>query len=161
MPTPTYDLIASSVLSTDAVTVTFSSIPGTYRDLVLVADGSIEAGYAPDILLRFNGDTGSNYNFLFMYGTGANAESFGLSGSRIAGWQERSNFIAHIMDYSATNKHKTTLTRYNTNQTSYGLGATVMRWANTSAITSLRIDASNDPADFKSGTTFYLYGIVS
>lgn len=160
MPTPTHELIASSVLSADAVSVTFSSIPQTYRDLVLVADGSIEAGYAPDILLYFNNDTGANYNFILTYGTGTDAYSFALSGARIAGWQEKSSLIANIMDYRAS-KHKTTITRYNTNQTSYGVGATAMRWANTSAITSLKIEASTNPADFKVGSTFYLYGIVS
>jgi hypothetical protein len=56
MPTPTYDLIESTALGSSASSITFSSIPSTYRDLVLVidvigTDSSVNTLYARSILI--------------------------------------------------------------------------------------------------------------
>jgi hypothetical protein len=55
----TYVAIAEQTLGTAAASVTFSSISGTYTDLVLVVTGTMTGG--PDIrcYMQFNGDTGS------------------------------------------------------------------------------------------------------
>jgi hypothetical protein len=156
--TPTYDLIASNVLTSPAASVTFSSIPATYRDLVVVINGD-SGNIAPDLLLEFNGDTtNANYSYVYMQGSGS--ATFSLSGStRYVNTLFESNLvISQIMDYSATNKHKTTITRSNSPEdTSWGVGATASRWANTSAINSVRV--ISDGANFTAGYTFYIYGI--
>lgn len=158
--TATYDLIASNVLSSSASSVTFSSIPATYRDLIIVVrpistSGTI-IGY-----LRFNSDSGANYNWVRMSGDGSSATSFSTSDNGlelvVARTSDNGQGIAHIMDYSATDKHKSVLQRLDDpTQTTRAYAG---RWANTSAINSVTVAASSN--QFASGATFYLYGIVS
>lgn len=168
MPTPTYDLIASNVLSTQSDSVTFSSISGSYRDLILVGVVKTAATGGPSANLRFNSDTGSNYSFVQMSGNGSTASS----GNGTTTYVEMGTnlyisndftyqFMAHILDYSTTNKHKAVLVR--TNQTvdplnsGRGTNALANRWASTSAITSITINVFQAVA----GSSFYLYGLVS
>ena len=67
MPTPTYDLLASSVLGSNTATVSFSSIPSTYQDLVLVVNASATALAFGRVRVNDDFSTyryviGSNYN---------------------------------------------------------------------------------------------------
>ena len=166
MPTPTYDLIASNVLSSNATSVTFSSlntIGSGYRDLVLVAN--VLATATVDSLLRFNSDTGSNYSWVRASGNGSTAASFGnttdgiyLNAVAQFDSTNRGLVITSVLDFAQTNKHKTVLTRSNNAGQGVEMGAG--RWANTSAITSITFQ-SGSSTNFQSGSTFYLYGIVS
>lgn len=163
MPTPTYDLIASNVLSSTASSVTFSSISGSYRDLVLVIDSAASSGVY--INLRFNSDTGANYYWLGFGNSGttpATTRDGGATSLRIGqytypGSGLKTLQIVHIMDYSATDKHKATLSRGN--RADLGVDALSGRWENTSAITSVTIFPG--AGTLSSGGSFYLYGIVS
>jgi hypothetical protein len=163
VPTPTYDLIASNVLGSSAASVTFSSIPATYRDLVLVINSAASAGVY--INLRFNSDTGANYHWVVMGGDGSTTVSTSDSGadrlrigySSYPSSGNNSLQIAHIMDYSATDKHKTVLSRGN--QSATGVDAVAGRWASTSAINS--VTALLGSGTFSVGGSFYLYGLVS
>ena len=164
MPTPTYDLIASNVLGTATATVTFSSIPATYRDLILVTT-PISASGTQYPTFRINGDTGSNYSWVVMSGTGSAAQSFTSSGTSAnstqnAGVGTSAGFIGiyQFLDYSATDKHKTILYRSNNPNIGAGTDAFAARWANTAAINSIAFTAS---ANYAIGSTFYLYGIAS
>lgn len=159
--TATYDLIASNVLTSSASSVTFSSIPATYRDLVLVVTGTNATG-DQTIRMQFNSDTGANYNDVRINGNGSTASSLATSGGTDI---QLGNFgttiatlIIQIMDYSATDKHKTVLTRADKADTA--TRATASRWASTSAINTVYLVGSNS-YNFQSGSTFYLYGIVS
>jgi hypothetical protein len=175
MPTATYIALANTTLSTSAGSVTFSSIPATYRDLVVVL-GDIRrtsAGAATiNVGLRFNSDTGTNYPYVRMKGSsgGVISQAFSIAGSMfdvIGGGVDtdvRSMSIINIMDYSATDKHKTGLTRYNLNAND--TTANAFRWANTNAITSITLltldtNAGTASSAFAAGSTFALYGIVS
>jgi len=52
----TYEPIATTTLGSNQTTITFSSIPSTYTDLVIVSNmGTTTASYP---FIRFNGDTG-------------------------------------------------------------------------------------------------------
>jgi hypothetical protein len=153
MPTPTYTLIDSVTLGSSASSVTFSSIDQTFGDLVLVFSGT---GLNNSYYIEFNADaTSSNYSYVRMVAfasPGSGSGAFPQVGSidNVIG-----NNISQIMDYSATDKHKTTISRANFSD--YTLGAYAMRWANTSAITSLKAYADNS---FDSGCTLFLYGIA-
>lgn len=156
MPTPTYTPLATVTLGSSASSVSFSNIPATpYRDLVLVADGT--SSTSDFCFLRFNGDT-SNYTRVGMLGVGASVISFADSDASAIGFQStgRSNNIVQIMDYSATDKHKTYLSRNNVNAAQ--VQANAHRYASTSAITSLAIVPAT--GTISTGTTFSLYGIV-
>lgn len=159
MPTPTYTALATRTLTGTATTITFSSIPATYRDLILVIEGTYSTGTG-NASIRFNGDTGSNYPYIFMLG-GASGASSGQSTTTsllTGGFNSavRNNVVFHIMDYSATDKHKTVLNRMNeAGITTY---AWFGRWANTSAVTTIAVSGTNP---YAIGSTFSLYGIIS
>jgi hypothetical protein len=169
MPTPTYDLIASNVLTSAASSVTFSSIPATYRDLVLVCGNLLNTNPEnSNVVIRLNGDTGSNYTTLKASGDGTNTDSRSVSttffytdldipfGNTAA---QQGLSIVQFMDYSATDKHKTILSRANV--ANRGVGMYAGRWANTAAITSVQALIEASAGQFAIGSSFHLYGIVS
>jgi hypothetical protein len=152
-----YIPLATVTLASSASSVTFSSIPGTYRDLVLVANGTITSG-ADDMRIYYNADTNNaNYSSVEMNGNGSTtASSTFLTAGAFS--TDRAVVIVQIMDYSATDKHKTLLSR--ANRASAGsVGAIVNRWANTAAVTS--VQARIVSVSFAAGTTLALYGIVA
>jgi hypothetical protein len=159
MPTPTYTPLATVTLGSAAASVTFSSIPATYRDLIFVFNGTttIDDGVG----LRFNGDTGSNYTNVRMFGNSGGTGSDTSTTTRIpttAGNSSlRTAFISQVMDYSATDKHKTVLTRNNI--TDNNVAAIAGRWANNAAITSVTVLSPG--STITSGSTISLYAIVS
>jgi len=159
MPTPTYTPLATVTVAIAATSITFSNIPATYRDLVLVANYSTPIGSSSQI--QFNSDTGSNYSTVSMRGDGSSVNSALFTTSFIQpsnGTGEaggtRNMYRLQLMDYSATDKHKTTLLRMdNAGHTQ----AQANRWANTAAITSIYLYN----ATFSIGSTFSLYGVIA
>jgi hypothetical protein len=62
MPT-TYELIGGTTVSgTSTTSVTFSSIPQTFRDLVVIASIRSSAGSGDNLKVRFNGNSSSIYS---------------------------------------------------------------------------------------------------
>jgi len=160
----TYEPIATNTLGSAAATVTFSSIPSTYTDLVLVISARMSGGGgASAIQAQFNSDTASNYSFTLMTGDGSSADSsrassqtqmaVGLATDTAGQW---SSNIIQVMNYSNTTTNKTVLARA-------GIAgdrtrAIVNLWRSTSAITSILI-INNGSVNFVAGSTFTLYGI--
>jgi hypothetical protein len=159
MPTPTYTPLATVTLGTTAASVTFSSIPATYRDLILVYNGTVNVG--TDARVRLNGDSGSNYSWVAMFGNGSTtgSPSSGSATGMTLGYPGTglTNIICQIMDYSATDKHKTALSR--SSNAAVVVSAHAGRWANTAAVTSLGIESID--VTFQSGSTFNLYGVIA
>ena len=161
MPTNTYTPIGSITLAATSSEVTFASIPSTYRDLILVFSGDGNSGGA-DISIRLNGDTGANYNRVFMNGNGSSASSGANSNvnemdAQSAANGRQLNMIVNIMDASATDKHKSVLLR--DNDAGFITSARAFRWANTASVTSLTMFTS--AGAFTVGSTFSLYGVVA
>jgi hypothetical protein len=133
--------------------------------LVVVVRGAMSGNAS--ILMRFNGDSGSNYPNVFMRGQSSGTQSADYTPTYVAlaisavGTGNEFTAIAQVMDYSATDKHKTTLNRsgYTNDIGSSVVEATAVRWANTAAITSMAITTS--ASTFGAGSTFALYGIAS
>jgi hypothetical protein len=158
----TYEPIATQTLGSAAASVTFSTITGTYTDLVLITalKGATTSNLAK---LQFNGDTGANYSDTYLEGDGSSAYSGRrTSGNQIFDWANyvstASTFsadVTHIMNYSNTTTYKTTLSR--ANRPTSNVTATVGLWRNTAAITSIVITANS--GNFDTGSTFTLYGI--
>jgi hypothetical protein len=157
MPTPTYTPLATVTLGSSASSVTFSSIPASYRDLIIIGAGSPSAG--TNVLIRVNGDSGANYSFVYMLGTGSTTISGSASGasSAFADTFTNGNFTVQIFDYPVTDKSKTILTRSNGSTTQ--VNAYANRYALTDAVTSVSLTASGQT--FSTGFTFSLYGIAS
>lgn len=158
-----YIALTTTTLSSAASSVTFSSIPTSVngvalRDLVVVLTMPTAAGNS-NVTMFFNGDTAGNYSRVGMGGNGSATYSFsnGVNGvGFIFAEQANQNSIVQIMDYSATDKHKTLLARGNS-PASETL-AVAGRWANTAAITSVLISVSG--VTFPVGTRFSLFGIA-
>lgn len=158
MPTPTYIALANTTVGSTTNSVTFASIPGTYRDLVLVTN-PVGDSY---LSLQFNNDTGSNYPYNAMFGTGSAAQAQNGTFVRVGmtypltTTYENPTFF-YIMDYSATDKHKTVL--YRGNSAGAGVWAGASRWANTNVITTIKV--FSESGNFNAGSQLALYGIVS
>lgn len=160
MATPTYELIETETLSSSASSVTFASVPQGFRDLVLVIDKLGTSLIGTEI--QFNSDTGSNYVYMNFSGDGnAISSGDGTETSVRPGGNAtatvRKQVICQIMDYSATDKHKSVLVRSNVETAETRFYYT--RWANTNAITNIYIDPIIN--QFAAGSVFSLYGIAS
>jgi len=161
----TYVPIANQVLTSATASVTFSSIPSTYTDLVLVSSAGYSTGGGNGTInLQFNGDTGTNYSFTYIQGNGSAASSGRGSSTTIgvAAQADGSNlgsFAANtcqIMNYSNTTTYKIAITRANAD--TVATQAWVSLWRSTSAITSLTLTGAYSMAI---GSTFTLYGILA
>ena len=161
----TYEKIATTTLGSAQSTITFGSIPATYTDLRLVVVGTIaNAGY--DVVMRLNSDTGSNYSFTYLGGTGSAANSGrGTSTTNIqlnagAGWSTTIPSMAAVDIFSyAGSTYKTILNLLSNDQNGSGsVNAIVGLWRSTSAITSVSVIGSS--TNLQTGTTATLYGIL-
>jgi hypothetical protein len=163
MPTNTYTPLATVTLGGSDASITFTSIPSTYRDLILVINGNTTGN--ADYGMRFNGDGGANYSFVYMGGNGSTTATGSNSANQIVldayFWRssERSTLIAQIMDYSATDKHKNVLSRNNV--AGGGVDAFASRWANTNAINAVEVFTATGGQSFATGTTLSLYGVIA
>jgi hypothetical protein len=155
--------LATLTLGTAQATVTFGSIPATYRDLRLVVAASGTAGNGL-VKLQFNGDTStSNYFDVGMYGDGttAGSESHSTNGyikGSISNMVANEIILVDVMDYAQTDKQKTVLLK--TGGAVSGLEAFAGRWASTSAVTSIAVGQSGTNT-FAAGSTFSLFGILA
>jgi hypothetical protein len=159
MPTPTYVSLATTTLSATDTEVIFSSIPATYRDLVVRFAGSTSSNDTWGI--RLNGDTTSSYPRVWMLGNGSSTGSGSDTQTymrAIDGTTTQHTWGMSIMDYSATDKHKTALFRGD-GTASFTI-AYAFRWAKTDAVTSITMFQVSG-ASFAVGATFSLYGIAA
>ena len=165
----TYQLISSNVLSSSAASVTFSSIPATYTDLVLrITARGTRVNTVAILYLRFNGDTGTNYSDTTVVGNGATASSTRSTSNTvllvgvIPAANATSNTFGsaetYIPSYTVSqNKPVGSFAVQEDNITTAYAYGTAALWRNTAAITS--IEALPSINDFAAGSSFYLYGI--
>lgn len=164
----TYTPIASITLGANATGVTFSSIPSTYTDLVLVAQTRSSVASTNDILnIQVNNDTSSIYSYTRILGDGSSASS--ARESNLTYWRVTYNIpgatatanvfgldTIQFMNYSNTTTNKTAFWRSSPAQILVALSANL--WRNTAAINSITIFANG--GSLVSGSTFDLYGIL-
>jgi hypothetical protein len=169
--TSSYESIATYTVGAGGVsTVTFSSIPSTFKHLQIRAlvrgtvSAASDAWYA-----RYNSDSGSNYyGTHILYGTGSTAGSY-ASGTQTqnqlsdsVGSTATANTFAtsvtDILDYASTNKYKTQRTLYGYDVNGSGTVALSSGlWLNTSAISTILLAPSS--GNFAQYSSFALYGI--
>ena len=161
--TGTYTLIASNTLGSAGTTVDFTSISGSYTDLVLIINLKGNATNTTSGM-RFNSDTASNYSATAISGdsTGAfswrntsttriNMENTGASFNNVWG-----QYVISIQDYANTTTYKTALIR--SGAATGEVNAIVGLWrATPAAITSINLYATS--GQWAAGSTFKLYGI--
>lgn len=158
-----YDLLETTLVTGTPSSVTFSNL-NTYsqykhlqiRQVLQGADGT-------NYNIQFNSDTGSNYAFHFLYGTGSTvASSAATSQTYIRGRKTNSSYganvfsasIVDILDFNNTSKNTTT------RHLDEGAGLIWFGsgfWNNTAAVTSITISPA--AGTWNSGCRFSLYGV--
>ena len=168
----TYEAIATvTVGSGGTSTITFTSIPQTYTELVVKGSTRLSAGDAGvQLVARFNGST-SGYSRRSLEGNGASASSNSGSSEtymRFAYAEESTNtantfnnFELYIPNYTSSNNKSTSSDNVTENNGTTAYSALhAGLWSNTSAITSISIfDISSTQANFVQYSTATLYGI--
>jgi len=169
--TNSYESISTQVLGSDSASVTFSSIPSTYKHLQVRIFGQTNRGtYSYDnAYLRFNSDTATNYADHALYGTGSAASAQAGStrdnlrlGNGFLGTSTGGTFginIIDILDYADTNKYKTVRVLGGEDANGSGqVGLASGLWRSTSAISTILFGPDSSSL-FKAGSSFALYGI--
>ena len=167
MGNPAYESISTVTVGSGGTSViTFSSIPSTYKHLQIRALCQTDRTTYPfdDVYVTINGDTGANYFNHSLKGNGSSTSSssagnqFGLQISTpTAG--VFTPILWDILDYSNTNKYKTSRFLNGTDTNSDGFvwfGSSL--WKNTAAITSISFN-SQWGTGWTQHTKFALYGI--
>jgi hypothetical protein len=169
-----YESIATATGTGLSTTITFSSIPSTYKHLQLRwnARDVFSAVNTPiNFALVINGDTGTNYAHHELIGNSTSASAANNIGynngffrnAAVAGTGVANMMgvgIADFIDYASTTKYKTirAFTGYDTNNTiTDNIELQSNLWTSTSAMTSFTL-TSNGTA-FSTDSTFALYGI--
>ena len=160
----TSEPFASATLGGSGI-VTFSSIPSTYTDLVLSCSvKAVTSGTDNYPMIRFNGDTASNYSAttLLTLNTPVSRRYASVTGLYVGNTGSNltaTNFMqinCMVMSYANTNVNKTVLGAFG--DLGSEMGRTVALWRSTAAITSLSILPLTG-SNFATGSTFSLYGI--
>jgi len=163
-----YDSIATSTISSTTATVTFSSIPATYKHLQLRMSTRTDFASATpiDVYLEINGDTSyTGYRNRRLKGDGSSATSSSSASYDIhkitpAASSTASAFsgiVVDLLDYANTNKNKTV--RYLGGADLNGSGNIVfgsILWPFTTAVTQIKLSADGS---FVAGSKIALYGI--
>jgi hypothetical protein len=154
----TYTPIATQTLGSAAASVTFSSISGSYTDLVLVFNGALSVGSG--LYFQVNAAT-TNFSDTFLIGYGTSASSGRDSNASSSFFSDigttNSTAILNFQNYSNTTTYKTVLSRGSA--AGNGVSASVGLWRSTSAITEIKILAPS--GNITTGSTFSLYGILA
>lgn len=151
----THTLIEAITLSSSASSVTFSSIPtdGTYRDLILIAEGDTGL-YSFE--WRLNGSTSSR-NRVSMEGNGTSTQSVTATDGSLINYTVDNKWLLsfQVFDYNQTDKHKSIIARIS--DSDKVVAASANRWGSSNAVNSLSLYATG--TIFAAGSTFLLYGI--
>ena len=162
MATSTYTPIASTILTTAASSYTFSSIPSTYTDLVLVMSG-FSVSDAQNYQCRFNGDSATNYSNVTFFADGGGTYCYAnatQSYIEFSGNSDSTNADINIINfpnYSNTTTYKNLLGQWNDVTRNTGLSTGL--WRSTAAINSIQIFIVTGTINLGNGTTLSLYGI--
>lgn len=155
MPTATYTPLATITLGSSASSVTFSNIPNTYRDLILVVNGVASNTGDPTIKLN---NSSADFNWSQIIGTGSSIISNAVSNNSLGKYSTtRFNLIINLQDYAA-NKHKIILAR--SSAPGDDVRFIAMRWAQTTAVNSLTFGCAGSDT-FSQSSTFALYGVIA
>jgi hypothetical protein len=162
----TYDKIETRTLGSSASSVTFTAIPSSYTDLVLICDFSMASpsGTAYIVGRLGNGsiDTGNNYSSTVFVGNGTTLGSYATSSVNYIQYDTyitgsiRTMIIHNFFNYSNTSTFKNSMGR--TSSAAANVSQITNLWRSTSAIERLQLyDFTGN--SFATGSTFTLYGI--
>ena len=167
-----FESIATTLVGSAVSSVTFSSIPQTYKHLqIRILGRTTRVSNDATISIQLNSDTGSNWSNHNMFGDGS-ATSSGGGGSRAydftgvclgVGSSAAANIfgvgVTDIFDYANTDKYKTIRTLTGSDRNGSGnVSVQSANWRNNNAITSIGFFDSSG-ANIATNTHIALYGI--
>ena len=154
--------LANTTLGSAQSSVTFSSISGSYRDLVLVMTPAT-SGFGGGPFLQLNA---SGFAFRWTWAEGDGTTTYVGSSGNLDFPLNPENTISsaqtvpitiQFLDYISTDKHKHMVYRYGSAGAGVGMGSA--RWPSTAAITTIIITAATGGRTLSAGSTFALYGV--
>ena len=167
----TYEAIATTTLGSATSNVTFSSVPSTYTDLVLIVNGRSDytSGQYEALYMQVNSDTSTNYSATFIMGGEGNATSSRQTsqnqmeitrfGNSYLGATAFGVSIIQLQNYSNTTTYKTCLGRTVNQPYGYNYtGETICLWRSTAAISTIKVYPALG-SNFVANTQVSLYGI--
>lgn len=162
MATNTYVALDKKTVASAVTSVTFTSIPSTYTDLVIVISAS--ASTAANSFIRFNGDaTSGNYSATRMYGNGSTATSSNYSTETFSYIGDLNTTLAttilNIQNYANTTTFKSFFSQDSLANSGTGAWAGLWDKSPIAAITSIEIGATSGTLSV--GSTVSLYGILA
>lgn len=159
-----YELITTTALGSAQASVTFSTANlSQYKHLqIRITSRTSSTADYEEVKFRFNGDSGSNYNGHYLFGTGTQALS-GAMGNAIQGYgyfttaaNAAANYfgsaVMDILDFNSTTKNKTVRTLSGNQYIVLASGL----WMSTAAVTSITLLAGGN---LVAGSRFSLYGL--
>jgi hypothetical protein len=160
----TYEQIATYTTSgSSTATISFTGIAASWTNLRISMSGvTASSGGMP--MLRFNTDTGANYNLSEFIGSGSTVTGYGwqtTANPYIGGYgawslTNSSTALIDIFDYAGS-KYKHSLTSSaQVYSTAYVIGSCIV-WRNTAAITSIQLTMLS--GNYANGVIASLYGI--
>ena len=160
----TYQLIEAKALTTTTASITFSSIPQTYTDLLVLVSARGDAGGQRDCYISFNGST-SNFSNRFIEmsndiaSSGTTARYIGPVSGTTTTANLFSNAAIYIPNYTGSTYKSFSgdFVAENNAQGTNALDLSAQLWSDTAAITSIGFAPSG--GSFIQYSTFYLYGI--
>ena len=164
----TYQLINSNVLSTTTASVTFSSIPGTYTDLVVRWSARLDNGSVDErFTLNSTGGTSHSETILkwnpVVYKASGRATGIGYVETMAvsSSWTPYtfSSSEAYIPNYANTSYKKpfSVISMTENNDADAWCTSVAGLLNTTSAVTSITIKPTT--GNYVAGSSFYLYGI--
>lgn len=166
-----YESIATATGTGSSGTITFSSIPSTFKHLqirgIMRSDDAATVG---TVAIRANGVSGTSYAWHWLTGDGTSASASGIASTAqaVVGQGTAASaaantmgiLIADILDYGSTSKNKTF--RFASGHDQNGSGSVYVAsglFVDTTAISSLSVILTTAGKNFTTSTTFALYGI--
>ena len=152
-----YVQLAETTLSSNVQSVTFSSIPQNYKDLIAIYHGETTNSGNYDIGLKLN-NTSSKRLWSTIVNS-STATSYSASADYFWNLTSDVRTIMHVevYDYSDTNKASSAFVRLGSAQSSNGAGFATLTFPNTNVTTSLTFIIG--AGTFISGSTFKLFGL--
>lgn len=161
----TYESIASTTLTSATATVSFSSISGSYTDLILVTGDITNGTNLATLYVQLNDDTATNYSYTYVEGatstTVASSRQTSQTKMELARSYggDRTQNTLHFLNYANTTTYKTVLCRFGSGGTSSNAGWSAGLWRKTpEAITKITLGITGT-INFAIGCSFSLYGI--
>jgi hypothetical protein len=164
-----YDLLATTILTSSASSVTFSSLGDyatDYQHLQIRAAAryGVAGSFYDNMRLQFNADTGSNYAWHRLRGNGSTVTSAASSSQSniLVGYYATSGSTApnviDILDPFETSKNTTLRSLAGAAETTDKIiSLNSGLWMNTNALTEIKLFTSS--GEFQSNSRFSLYGL--